>query len=335
MSNIPEFKCVLVGDGGVGKSAFVKRHMSGEFERKYIATLCLEVHPLLFHTNRGPIKFNCWDTAGQEKFGGLRDGYYIQGQCAIVMFDVTSPITYENVPNWHADLTRVCGTDIPMVLCGNKVEIKERRVKASQITFHRGEDDEEGNVVRKPMQYYDISARSNYQFEKPFLWLARKLVGDNNLYFVDPLPPPPPYLGPVPAPEAPSGAVAGAGAEASGAAACCAVPAVASAAGTAAHATAGGIAPAGGGGGSSDSSDSDEDEGPALATGARLATGMACSLAGLKGAAHLNGATVTLGRWCADAGRFEVSFDNDSREGVRARPANLIVVQRGGGAVAS
>ena len=43
------------------------------------ATLGVEVHPLIFHTNRGPIKFNVWDTAGQEKFGGLRDGYYIQG----------------------------------------------------------------------------------------------------------------------------------------------------------------------------------------------------------------------------------------------------------------
>lgn len=44
-----------------------------------IATLGVEVHPLMFHTNRGPIKYNVWDTAGQEKFGGLRDGYYIQG----------------------------------------------------------------------------------------------------------------------------------------------------------------------------------------------------------------------------------------------------------------
>lgn len=37
------------------------------------------MHPLIFHTNRGQIRFNVWDTAGQEKFGGLRDGYYIQG----------------------------------------------------------------------------------------------------------------------------------------------------------------------------------------------------------------------------------------------------------------
>lgn len=167
------FKLVLVGDGGVGKTTFVKRHLTGEFEKKYVATLGVEVHPLAFTTNRGPITFNVWDTAGQEKFGGLRDGYYIQGQCAIIMFDVTSRITYKNVPTWHKDLVRVC-ENIPIVLCGNKVDIKDRKVKAKAITFHR----------KKNLQYYDISAKSNYNFEKPFLWLARKLAGDANLEFV-------------------------------------------------------------------------------------------------------------------------------------------------------
>lgn len=170
---IPTFKLVLVGDGGVGKTTFVKRHVTGEFEKKYVATLGVEVHPLKFHTTRGEIIFNVWDTAGQEKFGGLRDGYYIQGQCAIIMFDVTSRVTYKNVPNWHRDLVRVC-ENIPIVLCGNKVDIKDRKVKAKAIVFHR----------KKNLQYYDISAKSNYNFEKPFLWLARKLVGDANLEFV-------------------------------------------------------------------------------------------------------------------------------------------------------
>merc|ERR1719498_687777 len=169
-----EFKLVLVGDGGVGKTTFVKRHLTGEFEKKYIATLGVEVHPMPFFTSKGKILFNVWDTAGQEKLGGLRDGYYIGGQCGIIMFDVCSRITYQNVPKWYKDLVRVC-ENIPIVLVGNKVDVKDRKVKAKQITFHR----------KKNLQYYDISAKSNYQFEKPFVWLLRRLVNDPNLMLVE------------------------------------------------------------------------------------------------------------------------------------------------------
>ncbi|KAK3031114.1 hypothetical protein RJ639_035112 [Escallonia herrerae] len=157
-----------------GKTTFVKRHLTGEFEKKYEPTIGVEVHPLDFSTNCGKIRFYCWDTAGQEKFGGLRDGYYIHGQCAIIMFDVTARLTYKNVPTWHRDLCRVC-ENIPIVLCGNKVDVKNRQVKAKQVTFHR----------KKNLQYYEISAKSNYNFEKPFLYLARKLAGDANLHFVE------------------------------------------------------------------------------------------------------------------------------------------------------
>ena len=52
--------------------------------------------------------------------------------------------------------------------------MKDRAVKAKQIVFHR----------KKNLQYYDISAKSNYNYEKPFLWLARKLSGEGSLEFV-------------------------------------------------------------------------------------------------------------------------------------------------------
>jgi GTP-binding nuclear protein Ran len=169
-----EFKLVLIGDGGVGKTTFVKRHLTGEYEKRYIATVGVDVHPLKFSTTRGNVVFNVWDTAGQEKLSGLRDGYYIGGQCGIIMFDVTSRITYKNVPKWHRDLVRVC-ENIPIVLVGNKVDVKDRKVKAKQITYHR----------RHNLQYFDVSAKSNYQFEKPFLWLARRLSGDASLAIVE------------------------------------------------------------------------------------------------------------------------------------------------------
>lgn len=90
------------------------------------------------------------------------------------MFDVTSRTTYKNVPQWHRDLVRVC-ENIPIVLCGNKVDIKDRKVKAKTITFHR----------KKSLQYYELSAKSNYNFEKPFLWIARKLIGNSSVTFVE------------------------------------------------------------------------------------------------------------------------------------------------------
>ena len=131
-----------------------------------IATRGVNVNPIIFYTNHGPIKFNIWDTAGQEKLGGLREGYYIGGQCGIIMFDVCSRITYKNVAKWYKDLTRIC-EGIPICLVGNKVDVKDRKVKAEQITFHR----------RRGLQYFDVSAKSNYRFDKPFIWLLRRLTG--------------------------------------------------------------------------------------------------------------------------------------------------------------
>eukprot|EP01032_Pedospumella_encystans_P011010 gene11010-12840_t len=141
-SAIPEFKLILVGDGGVGKTTFVKRHLTGEFEKKYVATLGVEVYPLKFYTSCGPIQ--------------------------------RSSAVFVTVTIFRDNLTRVC-ENIPIVLCGNKVEVKDRKVKAKQITFHR----------KKNLQYYEISAKVNYNFEKPFIWITRKVAGNNSIEFVE------------------------------------------------------------------------------------------------------------------------------------------------------
>jgi GTP-binding nuclear protein Ran len=53
-------KLLLVGDGGTGKTTFVKRHSTGEFIRNYTATVGATVYPLCFYTNYGPITFDVW-----------------------------------------------------------------------------------------------------------------------------------------------------------------------------------------------------------------------------------------------------------------------------------
>ena len=67
------------------------------------------------------------------------------------MFDVSSRITYKNLHSQYKHLTKVC-KGIPLVVCGNKVDIEDRKIKAEKIIWPR----------KKGLAYYDISAKANY-----------------------------------------------------------------------------------------------------------------------------------------------------------------------------
>lgn len=170
------YKIVLVGDGGVGKSTFIKRHRTGEFEKKYIPTQGVDVTPLTFSTNYGTIIFKVWDCAGQEKFGGLRDGYYTGADAAICMFDVTSNLTFKNMQQWIRDIRRT-NMAVPIVTCGNKCDLQDSRKVQSNII--------RTDLVNNGFKYFDISARSNYNFDKPWVELAKQITGKADLVFVE------------------------------------------------------------------------------------------------------------------------------------------------------
>lgn len=172
-AQVPTFKLIVVGDGCTGKTTFISRHQSGEFQRKYLPTIGVEVRLLPFYTTSGEIHFEVHDTAGQEKFGGLRDAHYIGSDACFLFFDVSSRDTYNNVENWYKDVDQIC-PDIPYILVGNKCDIQNREVRTQSITWHR----------KRGIKYVEISAKSNYNYELPFLLLCRILAKDDNLQFV-------------------------------------------------------------------------------------------------------------------------------------------------------
>ena len=126
-----QFKVVLVGDSGTGKTTFMKCNLTGDFET-YVATLAVEVHPLMFHTNRGSIQYYVWDAAGRRN---LVDGEMAITVKPLIVLDVTLRVTCKNVPNWRRDLEQKC-ENIPTMLWGSKADIKDRKVKAKLIVFH-------------------------------------------------------------------------------------------------------------------------------------------------------------------------------------------------------
>jgi GTP-binding nuclear protein Ran len=112
-----EKKVVLVGDGGVGKSAYVKKLFTGDFHKTYFATLGVEVYPIKCNEK----KFTFWDTAGQDKFGGLKDGYYINADYGIIMCS-DFKITNRSIKGWFEDLRRI-NPGIKVILLNNKCDV--------------------------------------------------------------------------------------------------------------------------------------------------------------------------------------------------------------------
>eukprot|EP01122_Echinamoeba_exundans_P011524 TRINITY_DN460_c0_g1_i1.p1 TRINITY_DN460_c0_g1~~TRINITY_DN460_c0_g1_i1.p1 ORF type:complete len:295 (-),score=63.88 TRINITY_DN460_c0_g1_i1:48-932(-) len=170
------FKIILVGDVGVGKTTFGRRFLTGDFLERYDATIGIEVHVFELETNKGKVGFKVWDVAADPRFAALRFGHYMAGQAAIIMFDVTSRVTYKTVPNWFAEVSDVCD-GIPMVLVGNKVDCNatDRQVQPKQILFHR----------KKNIPYVNMSVKTNYNIEKPLLHLVRALKTDESIEFVN------------------------------------------------------------------------------------------------------------------------------------------------------
>jgi GTP-binding nuclear protein Ran len=167
-SKIPTYKIAIVGDKKVGKTSFVKRHKTGEFEQKYSASDELEVTELTFFTNRGPISFQLFTVPPSNYFS---DGFLLGADAAILMFDLSNRESYLNIPNYHKSIKRVCN-EIPVVMCGNKRD--EKIIKDKLIVYH----------LKKNLKYCEISTKTNYNFESPFLEIAKLLANDADLSFV-------------------------------------------------------------------------------------------------------------------------------------------------------
>jgi GTP-binding nuclear protein Ran len=172
--SIPTYKVVLLGSGGCGKTAWIRRLVTGDFYKEYQPTVGVEVHPAVFETDEGKVAVNFWDVAGIHALGGLRDGYHFNADAAILFYDLTSASSYQDVRKWYEEFERISPRK-PLVLCGTKVDSPEEDQRVTAPTIQR----ELGCV------YFPISALSCYNYEKPVLEILRRLRNSPNLRFVE------------------------------------------------------------------------------------------------------------------------------------------------------
>lgn len=144
------YKILLLADGGAGKSVFLTRILENRFEKKYVATLGVDLQVIRKDENI----YTVWDCAGQEKFSGLGDKYYVGAQGAIFGVDLTSKLSLRNLKNWVSSCHKVTG-NIPCVIVGFKSDI-------ATIS------DEEVRKYTGTIPYVRVSSKENTNVEEPF-----------------------------------------------------------------------------------------------------------------------------------------------------------------------
>ncbi len=174
-----EYKIVIVGQKGVGKSTFLKRHRTGEFDPNYIPTLDASAVPLTFDTTVGKITLKVLDCVGDTEFTSINDYYCYQNAHGVIcMFDLTNIQTAQNILEWKTKVRKAFPT-ISVVVCGNKADLIQNPL---EVIFRDLYLSEITNV-------YPISIRDRYNFDRPFLDLMRMIIGNHGLNLV-PEPPP-------------------------------------------------------------------------------------------------------------------------------------------------
>lgn len=151
--NLQTYKIVVVGDGGVGKSALTIQFFQKMFVEDYDPTI---EDSYIQHTE---LEGGQWcildvlDTAGQEEFSAMREQYMRKGDAFLLVYSVTDKASFTNIRNFHTLILRVKDKDAyPMILVANKVDLVHLR----QVSQEQGQD--LANVLKIP--YIETSAKN-------------------------------------------------------------------------------------------------------------------------------------------------------------------------------
>jgi len=122
------FKVVLLGEAGVGKTSIIERYCFNQFPENTQPTIGLSFHSVIVDAKQGsePIKIglSLWDFGGQERFQALLPQFILGANGALLIFDISQPSTLEKLERWKLILEKYV-KNIPIHLIGNKKDLVE------------------------------------------------------------------------------------------------------------------------------------------------------------------------------------------------------------------
>ena len=121
-----EFKVVMVGDSGVGKTSLVEKFYTGGFNESQNTTVGAAYVKALVSLNESTnVTLNIWDTAGQERFQSLIPLYLRNALGIIFVFDLSAQNSIQMLDSIYASLQDQLTDEMQILLCGNKVDLRD------------------------------------------------------------------------------------------------------------------------------------------------------------------------------------------------------------------
>lgn len=160
---IPSYRCAIVGDSKVGKTAYTRRLTHQDNINYYEPTMFTHVCKVIFRTTVCDIRFDMYDTPSDGKLSHVLHDM----DCAIVMFDHCNEKSFKSVRQWISIVRDACPT-IPIVVCGNECQLVDSITQVARMV----------DVINKKdkIEYCDISTHACIDLKKPYQIILEHLT---------------------------------------------------------------------------------------------------------------------------------------------------------------